>query len=237
MRGHVRARAVALVLALLAWAGPAQPAQSTGHVVERVVDGDTVWVSGLGPVRLIGVDTPEVVDPRRPVQRYGKEASAFTRRLLLRQPVRVEFDHQRTDKYRRTLAYLYLLNGTLANLEIVRQGYGHAYLDFPFRYMDAFRAAEREAREAGRGLWADANASPSAPPATARRSRAPAGTGASSATSATGNPTVQVWVNFRSRVYHCPGTRYYGRTKSGGYMPQAEAQRDGHRAAGGRVCG
>jgi len=64
------------------------------------------------------------------------------------------YDHQRTDKYRRTLAYLYLPDGTLANLEIIRQGYGHAYLSFPFSKMDAFRAAEREARETGRGLWA-----------------------------------------------------------------------------------
>lgn len=216
---HRRVALIALTAVMLAVA-PGLAQRSSEHVVQRVVDGDTVWVSGLGPVRLIGVDTPEVVDPRRPVQRFGKEASAFTRQLLLRQPVRVEFDQQRTDKYDRTLAYLYLLDGTLANLEIVRQGYGHAYLSYPFRYMDAFRAAEREAREAGRGLWADASALPEPGRVTAP-------------SDAQG---VQVWVNFSSRVYHCPGTRYYGRTKAGAYMTQADAQRDGHRAANGREC-
>jgi len=104
---------------------------------------------------LIGVDTPESVDPRRPVEFFGREASAFTKRMLEGKRVRLEYDWERTDRYGRTLAYVRLLDGTLVNAEIIRQGYGHAYTRFPFKYLDEFRQYEREAREAHRGLWGD----------------------------------------------------------------------------------
>ena len=129
------------------------PAPGAAQLVERVVDGDTIIVQGVGRVRLIGVDTPETVDPRRPVECFGKEASAFTKRLLEGHRARLEYDRDRTDRYGRTLAYVYLPNGTFANAEIVRQGYGHAYTRFPFRYLDEFRQYEREARQGERGLW------------------------------------------------------------------------------------
>lgn len=67
--------------------------------------------------------------------------------------VRLEYDWERTDRYGRTLAYVRLPDGALLNAEIIRQGYGHAYTRFPFKYLDEFRQYEREAREAGRGLW------------------------------------------------------------------------------------
>ena len=67
--------------------------------------------------------------------------------------MRLEYDRERTDRYGRTLAYVHLEDGTFANAEIVRRGYGHAYTRFPFRYLDRFRRLEREARAAGRGLW------------------------------------------------------------------------------------
>ena len=121
--------------------------------VIRVVDGDTIILGGKERVRLIGVDTPETVDPRRPVQYFGKEASAFTKRMVKGNRVRLEYDRTRKDRYGRTLAYVYLENGTHLNAEIVKQGYGHAYTQFPFRYLEEFRRYEREAREAGIGLW------------------------------------------------------------------------------------
>ena len=123
------------------------------QLVERVVDGDTIIVEGVGRVRLIGVDTPETVHPNRPVEFYGKEASAFTKRLLVGKPVRLEYDRERTDRYGRTLAYVYLSDGTLVNAKIIRRGYGHAYTRCPFRHMEAFRQFEREARDNRRGLW------------------------------------------------------------------------------------
>lgn len=120
----------------------------------RVIDGDTIELEGGERVRLIGVDTPESVDPRRPVEYFGKEAASFTRRQVQSKTVRLEFDQETVDRYGRTLAYVYLEDGSLLNAEIIRQGYGHAYTRFPFRYQSEFLAYEREARAEGRGLWA-----------------------------------------------------------------------------------
>lgn len=127
-------------------------------LVTEVVDGDTVHV-GRGwrrtSVRLIGVDAPETVHPERPVGFYGPEAAAFTRRSLEGRWVRLEFEPEDlVDRYGRLLAYLFLEDGTLFNPELVRQGYARAYTRFPFRYRQEFRRAERQAREAGQGLWA-----------------------------------------------------------------------------------
>ena len=150
-----------LALALLAWLYRDLPRgflspQSGGpwRQCVRVVDGDTLLLDGDERVRLIGVDTPESVDPRRPVEEFGKEAAAFTRRLAEGRRVRLEFDQEPRDRYGRTLAYVYLEDGTFLNAEIIRQGYGHAYTRFPFRYTEEFRSYEREAREQRRGLWA-----------------------------------------------------------------------------------
>ncbi len=52
-----------------------------------------------------------------------------------------------------------------------------------------------------------------------------------------GNPSVSVWVNTDSGVYHCPGTRWYGKTKEGRFMTQKQAQGAGYRPAYGSVCG
>ena len=141
---------VALVLALVL----APISHVYAQLVTRVIDGDTLVVQGVGTVRLIGVDTPETVDPRRPVQYFGKEAFEFTRRMAQGKVVRLEFDVDRKDRYGRTLAYVYLPDATFLNAKIVKQGYGHAYTQFPFRHLDQFRAYEREAHDAGRGLWA-----------------------------------------------------------------------------------
>jgi micrococcal nuclease len=121
--------------------------------VKRVIDGDTVELTTGEKVRLIGVDTPETKDPRKPVQYFGKEATAFTQRLVEGRRVRLACDHQRQDKYGRILAYIYVEDGTFVNAEIIKQGYGFAYTRFPFKFLEEFRQFEGEAREAGRGLW------------------------------------------------------------------------------------
>ena len=151
------------------------PAGAAAQVVERVVDGDTIIVRDVGRVRLIGVDTPETVHPSRPVEFFGREASAFTKRLLDGKRVRLEYDQQRTDRYGRTLAYVHLPDGTFVNAEIIRRGYGHAYTRFPFKYLERFRGLERDARRAGRGLWGSAApqaATRDAPPRDAPPARA-----------------------------------------------------------------
>jgi micrococcal nuclease len=122
----------------------------------KVIDGDTIVVEIDGKkekVRLIGVDTPETVHPQKPVERYGKEASAFTRRMVENKLVRLEYDWQKRDKYGRLLAYVYLEDGAFLNAEIIKQGYGFAYTRFPFKYLDEFREYERLAKMGEEGLW------------------------------------------------------------------------------------
>jgi len=69
--------------------------------------------------------------------------------------VRLEFDQDRVDRFGRTLAYVYLEDGAFLNAEIIRQGYGFTYTRFPFKFLEEFRALERDAREAQRGLWGE----------------------------------------------------------------------------------
>ena len=129
--------------------------------VFTVVDGDTIRVYIGGQrrtVRLIGVDTPELRDrddPSAPPQHFAREAADFTRRALYGKQVRLEYEQrERTDRYGRTLAYVFLDDGTFFNRELVRSGCGRAYTRFPFRYRKQFRADEAAARQSGLGLWA-----------------------------------------------------------------------------------
>jgi micrococcal nuclease len=147
----VRALGAGLLLATAA-AAVAAP-RSPPRLVKRIIDGDTIVLDGDERVRLIGVDTPETKHPQKPVQYFGREATAFTRRITEGRGVRLEYDQQRRDRYGRTLAYVFLEDGRLLNAEIIRQGYGFAYTKYPFRRMEEFRQLEREARQAGRGLW------------------------------------------------------------------------------------
>ena len=126
--------------------------------VIRVIDGDTIVVSPNEKVRLIGVDTPETVHPKKSVACFGKEAKLFTRNAVEGKTVRlvmdkVNFNRQHKDKFRRTLAYAYLDDGTMLNRELIRQGYAHAYTRFQFRYLVEFRELERQARTQTIGLW------------------------------------------------------------------------------------
>jgi len=133
------------------------PAGEPLRSVVRVVDGDTVVLDGNERVRLIGINTPETVDPRRAVQWYGKEASARAKALLEGRRVRLEYDVERKDRYDRTLAYLFREDGLFVNLVLVQEGYAFAYRYPPnVKYAERFREAERGAREGSRGLWSDA---------------------------------------------------------------------------------
>ena len=131
------------------------------YPVERVVDGDTLAVEMNGKsvkVRLIGLDTPETVDPRKPVQCFGKEASAKAKELLTGKSIRLEKDASQGeyDKYGRLLAYVYLPDGTLFNKYMIAEGYGHEYTyNLPYKYQKEFKAAEVRARTEKKGLWAD----------------------------------------------------------------------------------
>lgn len=126
-------------------------------LVTHITDGDTVGV-GRGwryqTVRLIGVDTPEVVHPEKPVEPFGPEASDFTERKLKGQRVRLEFEPaNQYDRYDRLLAYVVLADGTLFNADLIKQGYARVIAPSSFRYYKEFKLYEREAKEAGLGIW------------------------------------------------------------------------------------
>lgn len=146
-----------------------KPVENTQNVIQestpglyRVVrfdDGDTIVVDMEGKqekIRFIGVDTPETQDPRKPIQCFGKAASAYTKKIIGTQNVRLEADPTNTnrDRYQRLLRYVYLADGTLVNKKIIEDGYGFALTAFPFTKLEEFRAAQVSARENNRGLWA-----------------------------------------------------------------------------------
>lgn len=124
--------------------------------VLSVVDGDTIKISEIGTLRLIGLDTPETKDPRKVVQCFGVEASNRAKELLRGKKVSLEFDPaNKIDKYKRTLAYIYLENGYFYNLEMVKDGFAHSYKSFPHPKLNEFNLAEESAKNEKKGFWAD----------------------------------------------------------------------------------
>ena len=121
--------------------------------VTRVIDGDTIEIEGGERVRYLGIDTPETVDPRKPVQCFGVEASKKNKELVEGKTVRLEKDITDRDKYGRLLRYIYVDN-LFINLELVKQGFATSYTYPPdVKHQAEILAAERQAREANRGLW------------------------------------------------------------------------------------
>ena len=131
------------------------------YPVVKVVDGDTFWIddgSERGAkVRLIGVDAPETRrSARKEIGYYGKEAKQYVTELLLGRDVRLEYDVSRKDRYGRTLAYVYLRDGTFVNALLIKEGYANVLTVPPnVEYADDFVKYQRQARASGKGLWAD----------------------------------------------------------------------------------
>ena len=127
--------------------------------VTKVVDGDTFWVDngtrkGV-KIRLIGVDAPESKKAfRKEVGYYGKEANAYLAQLISGKSVKIVCDVDSLDQYGRTLAYVYLENGTFINADLVKNGYAIVLTVPPnVKHADEFVRLQHEAREKNRGLW------------------------------------------------------------------------------------
>lgn len=124
----------------------------------KVIDGDTLELIDGRTVRLLGIDTPETVDPRRPVGCFGKQASAETKELLSGKEIIMQKDVSDTDKYGRLLRLIYLplSDGQIlfVNDYLVRMGFA-AVLTYPpdVKYDKQLREAEVQAKEEKRGLW------------------------------------------------------------------------------------
>ena len=125
-------------------------------LVSETIDGDTVRLSDGNKVRILGIDTPETKDPRKPVQCFGKEASAKMKELVEGKKVILLVDASQgdKDKYGRLLRYVYSGN-TDIGAQMVKEGYAYAYTKYPVAKMEEYKALENEAKENNRGLWAD----------------------------------------------------------------------------------
>lgn len=127
--------------------------------VTSVVDGDTVVVALQGgkeaTVRVEGIDTPETVDPRKPVQCFGPEASAAMHTLVEGKSVILELKpDEDKDKYGRLLRYI-RLNGEDIGARLIREGYAFSYRSFPHPRLQDYNALEKEAKKEKRGLWGE----------------------------------------------------------------------------------
>jgi len=157
---HHGMRRLLLLSALLLTACTAQVAPvGSGPYVERTIDGDTIEVrmedGTKEKIRIIGIDTPETVDPRRPVGCFGKEASLRMKDLVLHQYVTLETNPaEDRDRYGRMLRYV-LLNGDDIGASMVRDGYAFSYKKYPHPKLDLYNSYELEAKTFAKGMWGE----------------------------------------------------------------------------------
>lgn len=186
------------------------PPGLTSARVTRVVDGDTIEVEIDGreyTLRYIGINTPETVDPRRPVECFGQESSDFNKRLVLGKSVSLEKDVSETDAFGRLLRYVWL-DGEMVNATLVREGYAQASAYPPdVKHQDLFSSLQAQAAGAGRGLWGAAcEENPAPTPVTAVPGSCDYSSGE--------EPVIKGNISFSTgeKIYHVPGGEFYTRT-------------------------
>jgi micrococcal nuclease len=216
------------------------PSQKQLFEIVGVTDGDTVKVNVDGKieaVRLIGIDTPETLDPRKPVQCFGKEASDKAKEILNNKKVVLEKDDTQGDRdqYGRLLRYVFLEDGTSFNKKMIEDGYAHEYTfqSKPYKYQTEFKTAEKNARESKRGLWAsetcNGDTSKAATPVTSEVGSSTSPTNVTSVE--TQKSTTGVVKKSSTGICHAPGTTYYEKTKTFTSFDSVEACL----ASGGRL--
>lgn len=186
------------------------PPGLTSARVTRVVDGDTIEVEIDGreyTLRYIGINTPETVDPRRPVECFGQESSDFNKQLVLGKSVGLEKDVSETDAFGRLLRYVWL-DGEMVNATLVREGYAQASAYPPdVKYQDLFSSLQAQAAEAGRGLWgAECEEMPAPTP--------DAAIPGACEYSSDNEPMIKGNISFSTgeKIHHVPGDEFYTRT-------------------------
>ena len=138
----------------------AQLQENTWYKVSKITDGDTFYVTTSSSekykIRLIGIDAPETRNVGVNVRKeyFGTEAKIFVTQLLKNKKVKLIFDVQKTDRYGRVLAYVYLENGIFLNQYLVEKGYA-VVSTFPpnVKFVEKFTQAERNARKLKLGMW------------------------------------------------------------------------------------
>lgn len=141
--------------------GQTIPSPNKYYDVVRVIDGDTIVVNVEGKtetVRALGMNTPETVDPRKPVECFGPEASSEAKNLLENKKVRLETDPSQSifDKYDRLLAYIYSSDGIFFDEYMIEKGFAfeYTYQGLAYKYQKDFIEKEASARALNLGLWA-----------------------------------------------------------------------------------
>ncbi len=138
-----------------------QTTDTAVSTVVKVVDGDTITVETNGvreTIRIVGINTPETVDPRKPVECFGQEASSRAKAMLDGQTVKLEADPTQgeRDKYDRLLRYVFLADGSDFGKQMIVEGYAYEYTySAAYKYQQDYKTAQAEAQAAKRGLWAD----------------------------------------------------------------------------------
>jgi micrococcal nuclease len=192
---------------ILATPTPGVASGLTPAQVTRVVDGDTIEVEIGGveyDVRYIGIDTPETVHPSKPVECLGQRR-APEQGIGSGQDRELEKDVSETDRFGRLLRYVWV-GEEMVNAVLVRDGYAQSSTYPPdVRHQEMFVDLQRQAREAGRGLWGAVCTSPTA---------APVGGAGGCEFSIDGQPAIKGNISQSSgeRIYHVPGQRYYDQT-------------------------
>ncbi|MBD2862608.1 thermonuclease family protein [Paenibacillus oceani] len=188
--------------------------------VKRVVDGDTLETKEGDKVRLIGMNTPETVKPNSPVEAYGKEASAFSKKQLTGKTVYLFADAGDTDKYGRKLRYLFIQGeSVMYNETLLREGYANTMTIVPnVTFAKTFVEAEREARNTNKGLWGKKGGNGESPNRTASCKE----------------PNIKGNINSKNeKIYHVPGGKSYNQTKEEMlFCTEEEAEEAGFRKAG-----
>ncbi|MEK6289348.1 MAG: thermonuclease family protein [Acidobacteriota bacterium] len=215
------------------------------HRVTRIVRADTIDVESVGPVRMIGIETPDGKSPREIYGVHGQRALSFVEKTLLSQEVRLEFDAtdgRTKDDSGQTLAYVYTRDGTLINGEMVKQGLALVRSE-QFKLANDFRGYEREAMQSMRGVWGSSSSSASALASATTTTTSPQPSAEdkpkklsplppsafgvnipalSGSTSTPGEPSV--WVSPGDKMYHKSGCEFLDKKKRSVGLSQAKSE-------------
>jgi micrococcal nuclease len=222
--------------------------------VYETIDGDTVKVkinNREETIRMILVDTPETKHPSKPEQPFGKEASDFTKQILLNKNVDIELGIQERDKYGRLLAYIYI-EGKMFNKMLIEKGLARVAVYPPnTKYLDEFKKVEKKAKEQGIGIWSienyvhdngyDTSNNQSKTSITSTQPKTNQSSSTSSSQSFVNDPSDdketnldckgKIKGNANSKIYHVPGGAYYDKTQDNivWFCSEEEAQAAGFR--------